>query len=94
MPFASVINHPEEIGEQKEVEDLNFKIDVCDLGKLVEDKTGKKFPKIIAVIHDGIWNLTCLNGLDMSRITINAYSGEFKKKDEGSLMDMVRIKKK
>jgi len=93
MPFASITNHQEEIKEQKEIKELNLSPDVCDLKELIESKTGKKFTKIIAVLHDGNWNLTCLNGLDMSRISVNAYSGEIQKKDEGSLMDMVRFKK-
>jgi len=94
MPFGSLINHQEEIKGQEEIKDLNFKIDVDNLKQVIENETGKKFTKLIAVLHDGKWNVTCLNGLDMSRMNIDAYSGEIEKKDEGSLMDMVRIKKK
>jgi len=93
MPFASLTNHPEEIKDQTEIKDLNLKIDADNLKQTIEDKTGKKFTKLIAVLHDRIWNVTCLNGLDMSRMNIDAYSGEIEKKDEGSLMDMMRIKK-
>jgi len=93
MPFASLTNHQEEIKDQTEIKNLDFKIDVCDLKKFIEDKTGKKFSKLIAVLHEGVWNLTCLNGLDMSRMSIDAYTGETKKKSEGNLIDMVRIKK-
>ena len=59
----------------------------------IENKTNKKFTKIIAVFHNDIWNLTCLKGLDMNRMNINAYTGELEKKEQGSIMDMVRIKK-
>ena len=93
MPFASITNHQEEIKDQTEIKDLNLKIDVDNLKDSVEEKTGKKFTKIIAVLHNGNWNLTCLNGLDMSRINLDAYTGELQKKEEGSLMDMVRFKK-
>jgi len=93
MPFASLSNHPEEIKDQNEIKDLDFKINVDNLKQTIEEKTGKHFNKIIAILHDGNWNLTCLNGLDMSRMNINAYSGEIEQKDKGSLMDMVRIKK-
>lgn len=93
MPFASCINHPEEIKEQTEIKDLEFKIDADNLMQEVENKSGKKFTKIIAVLQKGNWNLTCLNGLDMSRMNIDAYTGEVEKKDEGSLMDMVRFRK-
>jgi len=93
MPFASLTNHQEEIKDQTEIENLDFKIDADNLMKELENKTGKKFTKIIAVLQKGNWNLTCLNGLDMSRININAYTGEIEKKEEGSLMDMVRFRK-
>ena len=93
MPFATLINHEEEIKDQKEITNLDFKIDSNNLKDSIENKTKQKFTKIIAVLHDGKWNLTCLNGLDMSRININAYTGELQKKEEGSLMDMVRFKK-
>ena len=93
MPFASLTNHPEEIKDQKEIKNMNFKIDINNLKQEIENKTKKKFPKLIAILHNGIWNVTRLNGLDMSRITLDAYTGEIKKKDEGSLMEMVRTKK-
>ncbi len=94
-PFSNFKIHEDEIKEAKPLDNLEgLKIDVGGLKGFVETETGKKFPKIIAVLQNGIWNLTCLNGLDMSRIKIDAYSGEFKKKDEGNLMDMIRIKKK
>jgi len=93
MPFASIINHPEEIKDQTEIKNLDLKIDIHNLKEEVEEKTGKKFTKLIAVLHNGNWNLTCLNGLDMSRVNIDAYTGEIQKKEEGSLMDMVRFKK-
>jgi len=93
MPFASLTNHPEEIKDQKEIKNMNFKIDINNLKQEIENKTKKKFPKLIAILHNGIWNVTRLNGLDMSRITLDAYTGKIKKKDEGSLMEMVRTKK-
>ena len=93
MPFASIINHQEEIKDQTEIKNLDFKIDTDNLKQEIENKTGKKFTKIIAVLQKGNWNITCLNGLDMNRMNIDAYTGELQKKDEGSLMDMVRFKK-
>jgi len=94
MPFASLTNHQEEIKDQTEIENLDFKVDANNLKESAEEKTGKKFTKIIAVLQKGNWNLTCLNGLDMSRMNLDAYTGEIEKKDEGSLMDMVRFKKR
>ena len=94
MPFATPTNYPENIKDQTEIKNLDFKVDICDIKKFIEEKTGKKFSKLIVVLQNGVWNVTCLNGLDMNRMKIDAYSGEIEKKDEGSLMDMVRIKKK
>ena len=93
MPFASLTNHAEKIKNQIEIKDLNFKVDIENLKQEVENKIGKKFSKIIAVLHDGVWNATCLNGLDMARMNIGTYTGKYEKKDEGSIMDMVRIRK-
>ena len=93
IPFVSVINHQEEIKDQTKIENLDFKIDADNLMQELEKLTGKKFTKIIAVLRKGNWNLTCLNGLDMSRMNLDAYTGEIEKKEEGSLMDMVRFKK-
>jgi len=93
MPFASITNHQEEIKDQTEIKNLDFKVDIDNLKEFVEEKTQKKFTKIIAVLQKETWNLTCLNGLDMSRMNINAYTKEIEKKDEGSLMDMMRIKR-
>jgi hypothetical protein len=93
MPFTSITNHQEEIKDQTEIKDLNFKIDTDNLKQTTEEKTGKKFTKIIAVLQKGNWNLTCLSSLDMNRMNIDAYTGKIEKKEEGSLMDMVRFKK-
>ncbi len=93
MPFASLTNHPEEIKDQTEIKDLTFKVDADNLKQEIENKTQKKFTKIIAVLQKENWNLTCLNGLDMSRMNINTYTGEIQKKENGSLMDMVRFRK-
>ena len=94
MPFATLTNHQEEIKDQTKISNLDFKVDADNLKEFIEEKTDKKFTKIIAVLQKQNWNLTCLNGLDMSRMNLDAYTGEMEKKDEGSLMDMVRFKKK
>ncbi len=93
MPFASITNHQEEIYDQKEIKNLNLKVDICELKNHIKEKTGKDYPKIIAVLHNGIWNLTCLNGMDMNRMNLDAHTGEIQKKEEGSLNDMIQIRK-
>jgi hypothetical protein len=93
MPFASITNHQEETKEQKEIISLDLKIDIRDLKKYIEEKTGKDYKKIIAVLHEEIWNVTCLNGMDMAQIKINAYTGEIQDKKSGMLSDIIQIKK-
>lgn len=50
--------------------------------------------KIIAVLRDNEWNLTCMDdALGIVRIRINALTGEEISFDKGSLMDFMGIKK-
>jgi len=110
MPFGSVTNHGEEIVGQKEISDLDFVVDACDLpgfikrarngvpskvGTDVPSSSGKldrEYSKYIAVLHGGEWNVTCLDGLRISRVKIGAYDGKFEEKGSGSLMEMVRFR--
>lgn len=94
MPFCSLTNHEEEILGQKEIVNLDFVVDACDLPRFIKRKLDKNFSKYIAVLHDGTWNVTCLDGLRISRVKIGVYDAKFEEKGSGSLMEMVRIKKK
>ncbi len=60
-----------------------------------ENESALKPTKIIAILKDDIWNLTCMdNVLGIVRIKIFAISGETIDFNKGSLMDFMGMKKK
>jgi hypothetical protein len=77
-----------------------IKIDIDDLEskckELIKENNSSIVPtKIIAILKDDIWNLTCMdNALGIVRIKINAVSGETQDFNKGSLMDFMGVKKK
>lgn len=77
-----------------------IKIDIDDLepkcNELIkENNSAIKPTKIIAILKDNIWNLTCMdNHLGIVRIKLNAISEEVINFDKGGLMDFMGIKKK
>jgi hypothetical protein len=79
---------------------LEIKTDIDDLesscNKIIkENNSALKPTKIIAILKDDIWNLTCMdNALGIIRIKINAISGEPADFNKGSLMDFMGMKKK
>jgi hypothetical protein len=94
IPYGRLTNHKEEIKAQKEIQDLNLKIDIKDLSNFIKEKTRKESKKIIAIFANEFWNVTFLDRFDMCRFNINAYTGEIQEKDKCSLMDMIKIEKK
>lgn len=74
-------------------------IDLDDLEKLskgiINKNDSKIIPtKIIAVLQNDIWNLTCMdNSLGTVQIKLNATTGEQILFSKGSLMDIMKIKK-
>ncbi len=77
-----------------------IKIDIDNLesacSEIIKENESKLQPtKIIAILKDDIWNLTCMdNALGIVRIKINAISGEAIDFNKGSLMDFMGMKKK
>lgn len=77
-----------------------IKIDIDDLEskckELIKENNSLTIPtKIIAILKDDIWNLTCMDDmLGIVRIKINAVSGELQDFNKGGLMDFMGIKKK
>ena len=77
-----------------------IKTDIDDLESqcnktIKENESAIKPAKIIAILKDDIWNLTCMdNALGIIRIKINAISGETQDFNKGSLMDFMGMKKK
>ncbi|MCK4997206.1 hypothetical protein KAS08_02785 [Candidatus Pacearchaeota archaeon] len=88
-----------EISEIKE-QSLELKIDIDDLKStckeiIKENNSSIKPTKIISILKENIWNLTCMdNMMGIVRIKINAISGEVIDFNKGSLMDFMGIKKK
>lgn len=77
-----------------------IKIDIDDLEKtsnklIKENNSGIKPTKIIAILKDDTWNLTCMdNALGIVRLKINAITEELLNFNKGSLMDFMGAKKK
>lgn len=77
-----------------------IKTDIDDLESqsnqiIKENESALKPTKIIAILKDDTWNLTCMdNVLGIVRIKINAISGETIDFNKGSLMDFMGMKKK
>jgi len=76
-----------------------IKIDIDDLEPtcnktIKENNSSIKPTKIIAILKDDIWNLTCMdNILGIVRIKLDAISGELQDFNKGGLMDFMGIKK-
>lgn len=77
-----------------------IKIDIDDLKPkckelIKENNSLMVLTKIIAILKDDIWNLTCMDDmLGIVRIKLNAISGELQDFNKGGLMDFMGIKKK
>ena len=74
-------------------------VDIDDLEKLSKESINKNDSKIIptkiiAVLQNNIWNLTCMdNSLGTVQIKLDAITGEEILFSKGSLMDIMKIKK-
>jgi len=76
---------------QTDIDDLESK---CK--QLIKENNSNITPtKIIAILKDDQWNLTCMdNALGIIRIKLNATTDELLEFNKGSLMDFMGIKKK
>ena len=78
----------------------DIKIDLDDIGpiskEIIKENGSAIIPtKIIAILKDNQWNLTCMDDmLGMVRIKLDALTGERIDFSKGSLMDFMGIKKK
>ncbi|MBT6690482.1 hypothetical protein HN903_02225 [archaeon] len=85
--------------EQMKHQTTEIKIDIDSLEseckKLIKENNSSIAPtKIITILKDDIWNLTCMdNMLGIVRIKINAISEELIDFNKGGLMDFMGIKK-
>ncbi|MCK4649624.1 hypothetical protein KAT36_00165 [Candidatus Pacearchaeota archaeon] len=85
--------------ENMQLQTLKIKIDINDIEptckQIIKENNSAISPtKIIAILRDNQWNLTCMdNALGIIRIKIDAISGETLDYNKGSLMDFMGIKK-
>jgi hypothetical protein len=99
FPFLEINIQPDEMPSASPLL-LSLETDLDELeekiGEIKEKNNSKmKTNKIIAVLKDNIWNLTCLsNTMDLLRIKLNAETGEVLKFEKSGLMEMIRIEKK
>jgi hypothetical protein len=98
-PFGNVKIYEDKITNVKKL-NQELKIDFDDLigevEKVILDrKIGFKTAKIIAILKDDEWNLTCMSStLGMFRIVIGSLTGEIRKFEKLSLIDIMHVKKK
>lgn len=92
-PYFKLTAHPQKIENQKEINLNELNLDIKDLKNKVKELTNKDFSKIIAVLQGNVWNLTCLEGINMDQIKINSKTKEVIESKKGSLMDMIRFQK-
>ncbi|MBT7102485.1 hypothetical protein HN935_03155 [archaeon] len=97
-PWNEAQIHDDEI-KPMQPQSTEIKIDIDDLEsickKTIKENESAIVPtKIIAILRDNQWNLTCMdNALGIVRIKIDATSSEQADFSKGSLMDFMGIKK-
>jgi hypothetical protein len=99
-PFCEILFSQEEKEGLKELKKLDrINIDLEDLWNEVERvKKEKKIQhntgKIIGVLTDGQWNLTCMSSsLDLLRVKLNPITREILEAKKENLGNMIKIKK-
>ncbi len=93
-PFCSYKLFEDESIFEKEIKQMNFKIDLDNLKDFIESHLNKKIEKIIAIIKEDIWNITCINGLSIIKIEINALDGSIINEKNSNMSDFMRIETK
>lgn len=78
---------------------LDLKVDLDDLEieckkAIIQNSSNLVPKKIIAILRDNVWNLTCLdNVLGVVRIHIDALTGDVRRFSKENLMEFMGIKK-
>ena len=93
-PFNSYRIHEDKIESIPEINDLELKVDLDNLKERVKEEVKKEYEKIIAIFQKNLWNITCINGIDIKRIKINPYTGEIKEASDLKMIDIIRFEKK
>jgi hypothetical protein len=93
-PFEEIIIQPDEIKESGRL-DINIVVDINQLRakvdeiKSMENLEKVRVTKIIGILKEDIWNLTCLSStLDIIKISLDK-SGEVIKCQKAGLLDFV-----
>ena len=98
-PFKEIKIQEDEIKEAKILNenpliDLNDLIDEINNLKIKNDYD-KKTSKIIAILKDDSWSLTCMSiSFDILKISLNSITGKCEKFEKSNLMNFIDIKKK
>ncbi|MDO8516573.1 MAG: hypothetical protein Q7S33_00450 [Nanoarchaeota archaeon] len=98
-PFKEIKIQEDEITEaqilnENPLVDLDDLIDEINKLKIKNDYD-KKTNKIIAILKDNFWSLTCMSiTFDILKIRINSLTGECEKFEKANLMNFIDIKKK
>jgi hypothetical protein len=98
FPFGEAKIFEEEVLTMME-QGVEVKYNIDDLEsvcrKIIRENDSAVNPtKIIAILKDGLWNLTCMDdALGIVRIKLDAVSGDLFNFDKGSLMDFMGVKK-
>lgn len=93
-PFVSYQTYEEEILKINQINEEDFILDLNELKKFIKEKINKSFTRLIAILKDGYWNITLLNGLSMSRIKIDYKMGEIIEDKNENLSDFIKFDKK
>jgi len=97
-PFKEVKVYGDEIKEARQLNE-KLKVDISDVIDRVYDlqrknKNSMRIAKIIAILKDDVWNLTCLSStMDILRIHINSLTGICQKFEKSSLADFMEVRK-
>ncbi len=93
-PFNSFILYEDKVEKSIEIKNFDLKVDLDNLQDIIKQKLNKTFLKIIAIFRDNVWNLTCLNGLEMLRLKIDCSTAEIIEEKKGLLTDFIKIQPK
>lgn len=98
-PFNEIKLQADEIREARQLNE-NLKIDIDEVVDRVLELQRKnnntmRISKIIAILKDDIWSLTCMSSvMDILKIQVNSLTGICEKFEKANLMDYIDIRKK
>lgn len=99
LPFKEIKIQKDRIESIMPLEISTIQVDLPDLEEIIEkakeeNENPQDTTKIIAVLKDGIWNLTCMSSaLDLIRINVSASNGQVLKFEKVSLIEFVRVER-